>query len=104
MNIYAGNLSRGITEEDLQNAFENYGTVDNVNLIKDRYSGESKGFGFIEMPTKEEAKAAIEGLDGTNIKGKNIRVNEALPPDGDRGRRNNNRGARGGGRGHGRRW
>ena len=101
MNIYAGNLSYDVTEEELQSAFENYGNVSTVKLIKDRFSGESKGFGFIEMPSKEEAKAAIEGLNGTDIKGKNIRVNEALPRDNNRGRQNSNRGRRGGGGGYG---
>lgn len=106
MNIYAGNLSFDVTEEELQSAFENYGTVNNVNLIKDRFSGESRGFGFVEMSSKEEGKAAIEGLDGTELKGKHIRVNEALPRDNNRGRQSNNRGRRGGGGGggHGRRW
>jgi RNA recognition motif-containing protein len=114
MNIYAGNLSFDVTEEDLQKAFESYGTVATVNLIKDRFSGESKGFGFIEMASKEEAKAAIDGLNGTEIKGKNIRVNEALPREDNRNRRGggggggnrgrNNRGGGGGGGGYGKRY
>jgi RNA recognition motif-containing protein len=104
MNIYAGNLSYDVTEEDLQGAFEAYGNVSSVNLIKDRFSGESRGFGFIEMPSKEEAKAAIKGLDGTDIKGKIIKVNEALPRDDSRGRQRSNRGRRGGGGDYRRRW
>jgi RNA recognition motif-containing protein len=104
MNIYAGNLSEDVTEEELQGAFENYGIVNSVNLIKDRFSGESRGFGFVEMDNNDEAKAAIKGLDGTDIKGKNIKVNEALPKDNKQGRHSSNSGRRGGGRGHGRRW
>jgi RNA recognition motif-containing protein len=103
MNIYAGNLSRDVTEEDLQEAFESYGNVSSVNLIKDRFSGESRGFGFVEMPSKEEAKNAIEGLNGTDIKGKSITVNEARSRNNDRDRRGN-RGRRGGGGGYGKRW
>ncbi len=117
MNIYAGNLPFDITEDELQDAFEEFGKVSSVNLIKDRFSGESKGFGFIEMDSKDEAKAAIDGLNGKEIKGKAIRVNEALPRDnggrgkhsgggGNRGRYNNNRGGGGGGYGGGggKRW
>ncbi|MBN2040170.1 MAG: RNA-binding protein [Spirochaetes bacterium] len=110
MNIYAGNLSDQVTEEDLQSAFESYGNVNSVNLIKDRFSGESRGFGFIEMPVKEEGIAAIKGLDGSDMKGKNIRVNEALPKDNKKGKYGSNSGRRSGGggrggdRGHGKRW
>ena len=59
MNIYAGNLSRDVTEEDLLQAFGEFGQVETANIIKDRFSGESRGFGFVEMPSKEEAQAAI---------------------------------------------
>ena len=62
MNIYVGNLSSDITEEDLQQAFEEFGQVTSVSLIKDKYTGESRGFGFVEMPGKAEAQAAIDGI------------------------------------------
>ncbi len=81
MNIYAGNLPHEVTKEFLQEAFEEYGTVSSVNLVKDRFSGQSKGFGFIEMPSDDEAKAAIEALNGADINGRTIKVNEALPKD-----------------------
>ena len=64
MNIYVGNLSPEVTEEDLQQAFEAFGKVESVNVIKDKFSGVSRGFGFVEMPTKAEGQAAIEGLSG----------------------------------------
>ncbi|MBN2403660.1 MAG: RNA-binding protein [Spirochaetes bacterium] len=103
MNIYAGNLSYEVTEEDLQSAFQAFGQVESVNVIKDRFSGESRGFGFVEMPSKEEGKAAIEGLNGTQMKGKSITVNEAKPKsnDRDRGGRGGGGGRRGGGGGYG---
>jgi RNA recognition motif-containing protein len=100
MNIYAGNLSYDVTEEDLQTAFKAFGTVESANVIKDRFSGESRGFGFVEMPSKDEGKAAIEGLNGTELKGKSITVNEARPKSsggGDRGGRGGGGGRRGGG-------
>jgi RNA recognition motif-containing protein len=98
MNIYAGNLSYDVTEEDLQTAFAAFGQVESVNVIKDRFSGESRGFGFVEMPSNDEGKAAIEGLNGKQIKGKSITVNEARPKsnDRDRGGRGNRRGGGGG--------
>ncbi len=103
MNIYAGNLSYDVTEEDLQTAFAAHGQVESVNVIKDRFSGESRGFGFVEMPSKEEGMAAIEALNGTQIKGKSITVNEARPKnnDRDRGGRGNRRGGGGFGGGRG---
>jgi RNA recognition motif-containing protein len=79
MNIYVGNLSYGVTEEDLKEAFEAFGEVETIKIIKDRYSGESKGFGFVEMPDRAGAEAAIDGLDGTEIKGRTIKVNKARP-------------------------
>ncbi|MFH1070890.1 MAG: RNA-binding protein, partial [Candidatus Glassbacteria bacterium] len=69
MNIYVGKLSPGTTEEELQKAFEAYGQVSAVNIIKDKFSGVSREFGFIEMPTKAEADAAIAGLNGTELSG-----------------------------------
>ena len=86
MNIYVGNLSYEVTEEDLKTAFETFGAVDTVKVIKDNYTGRSKGFGFVEMPTKSEAQSAIEGLNGKDLKGRNLNVNEARPkPEGRRG-------------------
>lgn len=79
MNIYVGNLPYGITEDDLKEAFESFGEVETVKIIKDRYSGESKGFGFVEMPDRAGAEAAIDGLDGTELKGRTIKVNKAKP-------------------------
>jgi len=77
MNIYVGNLSYEVTEEDLRQAFEGFGQVESVKIIKERFSGESKGFGFVEMPDKAEAWSAINGLSGTSLKGRAIRVSEA---------------------------
>ncbi len=77
MNIYVGSLSYKATEEDLRKEFEAIGQVDSVNIVKNRYSGESRGFGFVEMPNKDEAQLAIEGLNGRELKGRRINVNEA---------------------------
>jgi len=79
MNIYVGNLSYEVSEEDLKQAFEGFGQVASVNIIKDRYSGESRGFGFVEMPDKAEADSAINGLNGKELKGRDLKVNEARP-------------------------
>ena len=79
MNIYVGNLSYEVTEEDLKEAFAVFGEVDTVKIIKDNYTGRSKGFGFVEMPAKSEAQSAIEGLNGKDLKGRNLNVNEARP-------------------------
>lgn len=100
MNIYVGNLSYETTEEDLEKAFEIYGTVDTVRIIKDNYSGRSKGFGFVEMPTKSEAQSAIEGLNGKDLKGRSLNVSEARPrSEGRRGGSRQKGARRGGGRG-----
>jgi len=77
MNIYIGNLSYEVTEEDLKEAFEVFGEVDTVKIIKDNYTGRSKGFGFVEMPDKAQAQSAIEGLNGKELKGRSLNVNEA---------------------------
>jgi len=79
MNIYVGNLARDVTEEDLSQAFGDFGQVESVNLIKDRFSGESRGFGFVEMPSKTEAASAIADLNGKDLKGRAMNVNEARP-------------------------
>jgi len=104
MNIYVGNLSYEVTEEDLKEAFGAFGQVETVNIIKDKYSGQSKGFGFVEMPAKAEAEAAIEGLNDTELKGRTLKVNEARPRTESRGGRGGYGGdRRGGGQGGGRR-
>jgi len=95
MNVYVGNLSRDVTEEDLRQAFEAFGEVATVTIIKDKFSGESRGFGFVEMPAKAEAQSAIAGMNGKDLKGRNLSVNEARPrPEG----RGGGGGRRGGGR------
>jgi len=77
MNIYVGNLPYQISEEELKEVFDEFGTVESAKIIMDKYSGRSKGFGFIEMPNDEEAKQAIESLNDSDVKGRNIRVNQA---------------------------
>jgi RNA recognition motif-containing protein len=79
MNIYVGNLPFNTDEDALRAAFEAYGQVEDVKLIKDKYTGKSKGFGFVEMPTEAEALAAIEDLNGKDFKGRNLTVNKARP-------------------------
>jgi RNA recognition motif-containing protein len=79
MNIYVGNLSREVTEEDLRHAFEDFGQVVSATIIKDKFSGQSRGFGFVEMPARTEAQAAIADLNGKELKGRTLRVNEARP-------------------------
>jgi len=79
MNIFVGNLSRDVTEEDLRQQFSQYGDVSSAAVIKDKFSGESRGFGFVEMPSQDAAKAAIAALNGKDIKGRAINVNEARP-------------------------
>lgn len=95
MKIYLGNLSYEVTEEDLRLALEPFGQIESVAIIKDRQSGQSKGFGFVEMASKAEGQLAIEGLNGKELKGRALSVNEARP-------RTESRGGRGGqGRGRG---
>lgn len=79
MNLYVGNLSYQMTDDDLHNAFSAYGQVSSAKIIMDRDTGRSKGFGFVEMPNDDEARAAIEALDNSDLKGRNIKVNEARP-------------------------
>ena len=79
MNIYVGNLPYSVTDTDLRAAFAPFGDVSEVNLISDRFTGESKGFGFVEMPSNSHADAAIKALNGTDMKGRNITVNQAKP-------------------------
>jgi RNA recognition motif-containing protein len=97
VNIYVGNLPREANETDLQEAFQPFGQVTSVTIIKDKFSGESRGFGFVEMPSKAEAQAAITGMEGKELKGRTLSVNEARPrPEGRGGR--GDRGGGGGGR------
>ena len=79
MNLYVGNLALNVSENDLQQAFEAFGEVESVKIIKDRYSGESRGFGFVEMPSGAEAQSAMNGLNGKELKGLAIKVNQARP-------------------------
>ena len=95
MNIYVGNISRTATEQDLKEAFEAFGAVQSAAIIKDKFSGESRGFGFVEMPNKEEAEKAISSLNGKDLKGRTLTVNEARPRT-DRPRTGGGGGGRGG--------
>ena len=79
MNIYVGNLSFNATEDEVRQLFEAYGAVDQVNIITDRETGRPRGFGFVEMPDSTAAKAAIAGLQGTDLGGRTLTVNEAKP-------------------------
>ena len=96
MNIYVGNLSYNVSEDDLKTVFAEFGEVESVKIITDKFSGQSKGFGFVEMPNQDEAKAAMASLSGRDLKGRNLNVNEAKPRSG--GRRG---GPRPGGGGYG---
>ena len=96
MNIYIGNLSNEVTEEDLIQAFESFGEVESVKIIKDKYTNRSKGFGFVEMASKAEGQSAIDGLNGKELKGKALNVNEARPRTESRGRGGGYGGGRGG--------
>ncbi len=99
MNIYVGNISSELTEEEINEAFAAYGELTSVKIIKDKYTGEPRGFGFVEMPDKAEAEAAMAGLNGKELKGKELIVNEARPrPEGFRGGSRGRGGAPGGGR------
>lgn len=89
MNIYVGNIPYSVSDEDLQKLFEEHGTVDSARVISDRFSGQSKGFGFVEMPNQQEAESAIQATNGTDLQGRPLRVNESQPREGgggDRGR------------------
>ena len=104
MNIYVGNISHHTTEGDLRQVFEGFGKVESVAIIKDKLSGESRGFGFVEMPTQAEGMAAISGLNGTELGGRSLNVNEARPREdhgGGGGPRRGGGGGGGGGRGPG---
>lgn len=79
MNIYVGNLDYGITDSDLRQTFSEFGEVSNANVIIDKFTGRSKGFGFIEMPNNSEALEAISSLNDSDLNGRTIKVNEAKP-------------------------
>jgi RNA recognition motif-containing protein len=102
MNIYVGNLPRATTEEELRKLFEPHGEVSTVAVIKDKFSGESRGFGFVEMPDITSARAAIAALGGKDMGGRALNVNEAKPKT--EGGRGGGRGFGGGGGGGGNRW
>ncbi|MDI1318450.1 RNA-binding protein [Flavobacterium sp.] len=103
MNIFVGSLPFSIDEADLRESFEAYGTVDSVKIITDKFTGRSKGFGFVEMSNDEEAQKAIDELNGATVEGRTIVVNKSEPkPEGERRTFNNNRsGGSGGGYGGG---
>ena len=95
--LYVGNLSYGVTSADLEQLFASHGTVESATVIQDRDTGRSKGFGFVEMGSDDEAQAAVQALDGNSLDGRAIKVNEAKP-------RPANRGGGGGGGDRGGRW
>ncbi|HEY2385717.1 MAG TPA: RNA-binding protein [Candidatus Binatia bacterium] len=102
MKLYVGNLSYDVTDNDLREAFAAHGQVTTADVVKDRQSGQSKGFGFVEMPSKDEANAAMQALNGTALRGRAINVNEARPrTDGGGGGGGGGGGRRGGGGGGG---
>ena len=102
MNIYVGNLDRNVTEDELRQAFEAFGQVSSATVIKDKYTHESRGFGFVEMPTQSEGQAAITGLNDTELNGRALRVDQARPREDSRGGGGGGgRGGRGGGGGGG---
>jgi len=99
VNIYVGNLSSETNEDDLRQAFEAFGQVESINIIKDKFSGESRGFGFVEMPSKDEGQKAIDEMNDTDLKGRTLNVNVARPRAdrrGGGGKRGGSGGARGG--------
>jgi RNA recognition motif-containing protein len=79
VNIFVGNLAFGSTDQDIRQLFEPYGAVDKINIITDRDTGQSRGFGFVEMPDSTAAKAALQGLQGKDLGGRTLTVNEAKP-------------------------
>ena len=98
MNIYVGNLSYEVTEEDLKESFEVFGEVQGVKVIKDNYTGRSKGFGFVEMSNNADAQSAINDLNDKELKGRTLKVNMARPRTENRGDRGGFGGGRRGGR------
>lgn len=108
MRLYVGNLSKEVTEDDLREAFQSFGKIDEISIVKDRSNGVSKGFAFVEMPVGDEAKNAIADLQGKELKGRSMDVNEARPktdrPSGGGGGGFGGGRKGGGGGGGGRRW
>ncbi|MBN2366474.1 MAG: RNA-binding protein [Calditrichaeota bacterium] len=102
MNIYVGNLAKDVTDEELKEAFAEYGEVTSSTVLKDKYTGESRGFGFVEMPSKAEAIEAMQKMDAREIKGRKLIVNEARPREDKRGGKKRGSGGGSRGRGHGR--
>jgi RNA recognition motif-containing protein len=103
VNIFVGNVSRDAGDQDLRQAFEAFGQVATVSIIMDKFTHASKGFGFVEMPDKTEAEAAIAGLNGKDLKGRPLTVNEARPREDRQGGGGGRGGSRGGGGGSSRR-
>jgi RNA recognition motif-containing protein len=101
MNIYVGNLAARTTEEELREAFATFGNVDTAKIIKDNITGKSRGFGFVEMPDQDEAQAAITGMNGKELGGSALTVNEAKPRENRGGRSFGGGGRPGGGRSSG---
>jgi RNA recognition motif-containing protein len=99
VNIFVGNLAYAVTDRDLRQAFEAYGQVTSASVILDKMTGKSRGFGFVEMTNREEAQAAIQGLNQKDLKGRAIRVNEAQPKTDRPPRREGGGGGFGGSRG-----
>ena len=100
MNIYVGNLSTEVTEDELRQEFQAFGQVSTINIIKDKYSGRSRGFGFVEMPVVSEGQAAVAGLKGKTLKDRTLDISEARPRTDRRGGSSygDRRGGGGGGR------
>ncbi len=95
MNIYVGNLNYDLTDEELKSAFETHGEVETARIIMDRSTGRSKGFGFVEMPDDQQATVAIEALNGSDLAGRTLKVNESRPkPQGGERHGRENRGRR----------
>ena len=92
MNIYVGNLPHGVSEEEIREMFAKFGEVESVTLVKDRFSGQSKGFGFVEMPSNSEADQVIKALNKTMLQGRDIKVNQVMPQK--KGKKNARRGRR----------
>lgn len=99
MNIYVGNLPKTVDQDTIRKLFEEHGQVGEITLIRDKFTQELRGFGFVEMPSKDEAQKAINGISGSELEGRSLIVNEAKPRN-DRNSRNRH----GGGGGGGRRW
>ena len=92
MNIYVGNLPHGVSEEELRKIFSKFGEVESVKLVMDRFSGQSKGFGFVDMPNNSEADQVIKALNKSDMKGRTIKVNQVMPQK--KGKKNARRGRR----------